>query len=80
MLRNKVGWYPDELINYNASWGGPKFLSAYGSCFTRMVQNALLPVQTTAPCRAQPVSARPALVSLVLNDPDAMTFMFGGRT
>ena len=42
-----------------------------------MVQNALLPVQTTAPCRAQPIAARPALISLVLEDPNAMTFMFG---
>ena len=77
VLRNKVGWYPDQLINYNASWGGPKFLSSYGSCFVRMVQNALMPVQTTAPCRAQPVAARPALISLVLEDSNAMTFMFG---
>lgn len=77
VLRNKVGWYPESLINFNASWGGPKFLSAYGSCFTRMVGRTLLPVQTTAPCRAQPAAGRPALISLVLEDPEAQLMCFG---
>ncbi len=77
VIRNNVGWYPDELIEYNASWYGPKFLSAYGSCFTRLVGSVLLPVQTTAPCRPQPIAGRAALVQLVLEDPEAAIFNFG---
>ena len=29
VIRNKLGWYPDSIVNWNDSWNGSKFLSIY---------------------------------------------------
>lgn len=71
VIRNLLGWYPDELVDYNASWGGSRFLSIYASCAWRNLGKSLIHSQTTGPCRAHPAATRAAMGSLMLEDQEA---------
>ena len=76
IIRNTLGWYPDEIINYNAPYNGPEFISIYAGAKWQMTGNAVLVGQSTGACRMAEASSRAALVHLILESPGSKIVPF----
>lgn len=76
IIRNKLGWYPDELINYNAAWGGSKYLSVYAGARWRGINHGIIAVEDCGPVKASEPAARAATIALIEEDPEAMLIPF----
>lgn len=76
ILRNKLGWYPDELINYNAAWGGSKYLSIYAGARWRGANHGIICVEDCGPVKASEAACRAATISLIEEDPEAVLIPF----
>ncbi len=76
IIRNTLGWYPDEINNFNAVYGGPKFISIYAGAKWQMTGNTLLVGQSTGAVRAAETSSRAATVHLILESPGSKIVPF----
>ncbi|GLP96226.1 hypothetical protein [Paraferrimonas sedimenticola] len=79
VIRNKVGWYPDEIVDFNAAEGGTKYLSIYNGAVWQMARNALLITQCAGPTKPAEPAARAATVALIEEDPNAFMAPFINR-
>lgn len=68
VLRNTLGWYPDEIVNFNAAYGGPEFISIYAQAKWHLAGDAVIVGQSTGAVRAAEASSRAALVHLILEN------------
>ncbi|GAL30485.1 hypothetical protein JCM19239_4155 [Vibrio variabilis] len=79
IIRNTVGWYPDEIINFNQVEQGTKYLSIYNGAVWQMARNALLITQCAGPTKPAEPAARAATIALMEEDPDAFMAPFINR-
>lgn len=71
VFRNTLGWYPDELVNYNASWDGAKFISIYAGGIGNPTGNHLVTLPDTAAVLPWMQAPRALFFEIMKNDPDA---------
>ena len=75
IIRNKLGWYPDEIINYNAAWGGSKHMSIYAGGAWIVVGN--LWTRAQSPCvYGWEANALPVVFGIAEEDPDARLYPY----
>ncbi|GLP96352.1 hypothetical protein [Paraferrimonas sedimenticola] len=73
IIRNKLGWYPDEIENFNKSWGGSKFLSIYGGGYWIVLRNLWTRAKSPG-VYGQEAAASAAVAGIVKEDPDARLY------
>ncbi|WP_234496694.1 hypothetical protein [Vibrio maritimus] len=73
IIRNKLGWYPDEIINYNAAWGGSKFLSIYGGGYWITVGNLWAGAKSPG-VYGQESAAQAAVAAILQEDPNSRMY------
>ena len=76
IIRNLLGWYPDEIINYNAAWGGSKYLSVYAGARWRGADHGIICVEDCGPVKASEAACRAATIALIEEDPEAALIPF----
>lgn len=69
VIRNEECEYPDGVLNYNDSWGGPKFLSLYGTP-GKTFHNLFTGIYDCGPVRTCEFSIRQGMMKAFENNPD----------
>lgn len=76
IIKNKIGWYPDEIINLNSITKGAKLLSIYQGAVWKMAGNHVLTGQTCGPVKWSETAMRPTTLALLEEDPDSRVIGF----
>ncbi|GAL18421.1 hypothetical protein [Vibrio maritimus] len=69
IVKNRIGWTPDEIVNDYASYANQKYLSLYAGARWQVAEEFILHAETAGPCKPTPVAARAALLALIEEDP-----------
>lgn len=69
IIKNRIGWYPDPVINFNDCFDGPKYLSIYNGAVWKMAGNNVLLGQTCGPVKQSEIAIRPATLALAEESP-----------
>ncbi|GLP96061.1 hypothetical protein [Paraferrimonas sedimenticola] len=76
IIKNKLGWYPEEALNYNGAWNGPRLLSIYAGAKWRGAHNGILVAEDCGPVKGCEASSRAATIALIEEDPEAAIIPF----
>ncbi|GLP96414.1 hypothetical protein [Paraferrimonas sedimenticola] len=76
IIKNKLGWYPEEAINYNGAWNGPSLMSIYAASKFRGANNGIIVAESCGPVKGCEASSRAATIALIEEDPEAALISF----
>ena len=71
VIRNKLGWYPDSIVNWNDSWAGSKFLSIYAGGAGYPLRNFFMNFPDAASVNPYYLAIRALVIELMRWDEDA---------
>ena len=72
VIRNESGKVPDELIEWQTGWGGPRYLSLFASGAGEVIGNVFVNAHEIPPNQAAEVAHRDAMREIFANDPEAV--------
>lgn len=76
IIRNLLGWYPDEVVNMPEAWDAGKWISIYAGAKWRTADKAILPAWGPGCVKVDEVASRAATIALLEEDPDSMVVPF----
>lgn len=71
VIRNKLGWYPDSIVNWNDSWNGSKFLSIYAGGAGYPLRNYFMNFPDAASVNPYYLAIRALVIELMRWDEEA---------
>lgn len=76
IIKNRIGWYPDQINNLNDIVEGAKYLSIYNGAVWKMAGQHVLTGQTCGPVKWAETACRPATLALVEESPETRIIGF----
>ncbi|GLP96057.1 hypothetical protein [Paraferrimonas sedimenticola] len=71
VIRNDRNEYPEAIVDFNANWKGPKFVSIYGGpTYGRIIQNKFVQIWECGPVRQWELAFRQGTEQLFNANPD----------